>query len=1331
MMHHDVLKVVLCAFVSTIILSTTPNQYASAQTNQTNQQDNQQGDTRRAAHSERISIELSNTSTPIDADTITVTLDGEPYSAYELQDNNIIFTLPDDISLSHSHVVIKTDQEIVEQTFEFVASFGSSNLIALVEGQTESQFRRYVNAMGMQLTSFFTVLGGDLSLAEVQLNEQSSAQGLQQLHTMQQLASQTAAAPMLWVSSPQMLYKPLRRIHSLDPSCALWPELQDVTRQWRPLFLEADSGQADVLEALSVPRAHARGDSGQGVNVFVLDSASESNDRFTCANANIQGHGRHIQTIIQAIAPAANIVPLPVCDASGECLTQEIAKALLSLQNVLTTGNPTIVTLALGSPPHPELGIDAVIYHSLERLSARYDNLLVVASAGNNGLDGNYQSITARFPAGFWQDTWQNAQGTPLAPLDNIISVGGIGLQASRSLIDYNVTPFNPQVPISMLAPAARVCLPHPSGGCAPNGSEQGLTGSSFAAPFVSGAAALFWEACPELSASDLRAWLLRDSNFDILIDGEQPNIPVVNAFRTEGCPEVGFDALPSEPVTLEPLSLAIKQRYVLEPRLPAGDNTANSANYLQRQLADHLSAHFNPSFSRRTVWRSSDPTIASINTNRVHAHAAGEVTLSLYLSDDTYAEKLEDTSHLAQANTTSTSVANAADNDNDVLLAQVTLTVLPYACTDPPVIGDAALAERMAEPERWGSPLTCDVMAQAERLFAMELGITDLTGLEYAPNLRWLNLGENPLHEGGEGVLEPLSHLRHLETLYLFDSGLDERHLPPLNALANLNLLSLHENNISNIDVLVDATFTDLETLWLYHNDISDITPLRRLTKLHTLKLEGNRIHDLSPLQGLRKLITLNLAGNAVENIDPLANLTNLDTLILFGNAITEVQGLANLSNLRNLDLKYNAVSDLQPLAGLTELSLLELAQNPIDTIEPLRNLTLDLLDISGSTVSDLSPVGHMSLATLRAAYTNVRDITPLSGMQNLTELDVAGNIGLGTPAETLEVLETLINLRHLDVSLTGLPADGLAPLTDLAALQTLSASSNQLSDLEPLRNLPRLTHLDLRSNHITNLRPLAENLALSSESSIRLTGNDLLFHPQDALADIDALQARGIHLEIEDIQNGLPATHLVRFMQGEQVMNSRAPNNRDNRKVVLEHTPHATHLDTQPDSASKQMWFEMFAPGNYRTTQHANQGWMLRLRGTTLCVSANTPYSGMAVTLWRCLPDDPWQQWQLRHVNTPEAVFPTEPSLAANRNANHSAPHPTPEQGHWQLVMTNHQGDAYCVTAETSNDTDANNTGNASSNVIMWRCEEVTDSSQWRVEVAPVEVLSDAVTP
>jgi hypothetical protein len=122
------------------------------------------------------------------------------------------------------------------------------------------------------------------------------------------------------------------------------------------------------------------------------------------------------------------------------------------------------------------------------------------------------------------------------------------------------------------------------------------------------------------------------------------------------------------------------------------------------------------------------------------------------------------------------------------------------------------------------------------------------------------------------------------------------------------------------------------------------------------------------------------------------------------------------------------------------------------------------------------------------------------------------------------------------------------------------------------------------------------------------------------------------------------------------------------------------------------------------------------------------------MNVTLWRCLPDYPWQQWQLQHVSaapSSDQAFPTEPSVASNNPDAHRAS----AQGHWQLVMPDPQGEAYCASAESDSVDSANTTnttnGTDSINVVMWRCDEVGDVSQWRVEYAPAEVLSDTESP
>lgn len=1188
---------------------------------------------RRVAHNERIHIDLSEAVVPLQqpaANTlvgigniadIKVWLDGEPFDAWQANGSGIVLSLPGDTALEHSHIVVESSQFRLEQNFEFVASFGSSDLVVLVEDQSEAQFRRYVESVGMQLSSFYTLLGANLSLAEVQLQSQSSQQGLQALHQLASVhqafaSTHGSASPPLWVSSPQTLYKPLRRLHSLDPSCALWPQLQQAARAWRPLFLEAQPGQADVLEALSVHRAHARGDSGRGVTVFVLDSLSAGEDSFNCADTDIhEGHGRYIVDIIRAVAPGANVVPLQVCNAAGECLSRDIANALLSLQTTLATGNPVIVTLALGAAPHPQLGVDAVIYHSLQRLQARHPNLLVVASAGNNGLDGAYQSVTARLPAGFWQAGFYDAQGTALEPLANLLSVGGIGLRAGSTLGSYAATPFNPLVPISMFAPAARLCLPHPDGGCAPDGSDVGLSGSSFAAPFVSGTAALFWEACATLSAAELRDLLLRDGNFDVSVGDTSP--PVVNAYRTLPCLEA---SLPEAQLKLEPLYLATDQRYPLALRL-------ETLEELQPWLA-------------QGQWRSSNPEIASIDPNvgtggQVAAHSAGQVSLQFY------------------------------DPSSAHILAELPLTVQPQRCQDPPVIADAALAQRMEE--RWGSPLSCDLMAQADRLFAMELEIEDLRGLEYAPNLRWLNVSHNPIYRAGEEALEPLRALQALETLYLFGAGLTSGHLAPLADLPALQLLSLHNNAIDDLSIWQEVAFSHLQELYLYHNQLQDIAPLTQLPSLRVLSVYSNALQDIRPLAALTNLQHLRLEDNRIETIDSLAALTQLEELDIGDNRIGSVEPLAGLTALRVLELPNNQVRDLSPLASLSALNSLDLARNPIGDLQALAGLDLSLLDISRSRAADLSPLAAMhNLQILRAAFTGTQDLSPLQALQQLTHIEVAGNQNL----HSLAPLASLHNLRHLDASLTGLAADGLEPLQELAALQILLLSSNELRNLEPLRTLPSLTLLDMRANRIRDLQPLVDNLALGEGSVLRLEGNALIFAAEQAYEAVQALRARGLIVEVEDLSDGLVPSHRVQLRHSQAFnLSSTAAGHRDAANVDIR----------RADSEQAAQWFDVFAPGDYRSTSGDNRGWMLRRAGTNLCLSANSPSPGLNITLFSCLPHDPWQQWQLQE-----------------------------HEDAWYITIRNNADEDFCLRATYPQ---------ARANVDLWPCEPEMLALQWQL--------------
>ena len=189
-------------------------------------------------------------------------------------------------------------------------------------------------------------------------------------------------------------------------------------------------------------------------------------------------------------------------------------------------------------------------------------------------------------------------------------------------------------------------------------------------------------------------------------------------------------------------------------------------------------------------------------------------------------------------------------------------------------------------------------------RSFVVEEPLKDLTGLEYAKNLKHFSNFYGQISD-----LTPLAGLTELRYLALV--GCQVGDITPLKALTKLTWLDLYENNINDISPL--ANLTQLEILQMYENQISDLTPLTGLTQLRSLALEHNRIRDITPLAELKQLRTLLLGNNLnpaspnnnqIRDITPLIDLVNLEILYFSGNPVENYLPLLRLFE-RNPDLK------------------------------------------------------------------------------------------------------------------------------------------------------------------------------------------------------------------------------------------------------------------------------------------------------------------------------------------------------------------------------------------------------------------------------------------
>jgi hypothetical protein len=164
--------------------------------------------------------------------------------------------------------------------------------------------------------------------------------------------------------------------------------------------------------------------------------------------------------------------------------------------------------------------------------------------------------------------------------------------------------------------------------------------------------------------------------------------------------------------------------------------------------------------------------------------------------------------------------------------------------------------------------------------LYAGNLGISSLQGLECAINLTHLDLNGNQISD-----LSPLSGLTNLRNLYLEYNQISK--LSPLAGLTDLKRLNLSDNQISNIPPL--DGLTKLEELYLNTNQISNLSPLAGLTNLYTLLLNDNQISDISPLVELRKLKDLIIINNQISDISPLVTLADyrLEWVFLYDNPL------------------------------------------------------------------------------------------------------------------------------------------------------------------------------------------------------------------------------------------------------------------------------------------------------------------------------------------------------------------------------------------------------------------------------------------------------------
>ena len=281
---------------------------------------------------------------------------------------------------------------------------------------------------------------------------------------------------------------------------------------------------------------------GRGVSVAVIDSGVQPHAdlplsrirRFVdFVNGRSMpyddfGHGTHVAGIVAGsgaasafleepyvgAAPEVDIVALKVLDSQGAGKTSDVIAALEWVARYHAAYNIRIVNLSLGHPVYEPAATDPLV-QAAEALVER--GIVVVASAGNLGIDP-----TDNVPG----------HGGITSPANGprIIAVGAVDNQGTNVRGDDVVADYSSRGPTrfdlivkpdlvasghrvaSLSAPGSSLFDNYPALHVAPgrrrSASYMVLSGTSMAAPQVSGTAALVLETNPRLSVGAVRAVL-------------------------------------------------------------------------------------------------------------------------------------------------------------------------------------------------------------------------------------------------------------------------------------------------------------------------------------------------------------------------------------------------------------------------------------------------------------------------------------------------------------------------------------------------------------------------------------------------------------------------------------------------------------------------------------------------------------------------------------------------------------------------------------------------------------------------------------------------------
>lgn len=385
---------------------------------------------------------------------------------------------------------------------------------------------------------------------------------------------------------------------------------------------------------------------------------------------------------------------------------------------------------------------------------------------------------------------------------------------------------------------------------------------------------------------------------------------------------------------------------------------------------------------------------------------------------------------------------------------------------------------------------ITTENILKLRELRTSHLGISDLSGLEYAKNLSTITFDT-----------EKISNLSPLENLNaLYSVGVQNC---PLKISEVLKLKNITELNVSGIQDTQEefnrlAMYKDMTVLFMDDCGLNDTSFISSMRNLRNLRVDSN---NLSQINGINTDLINNLSAshNKIVSINTTM-LGNVKELNLDDNSISDIN-INDLKSINDISLNKNKIKSLK-INNITNLKTLSLDDNMLTSVSINNERFLGKISLRNNnllTIDKLTEVPDLRELNLtgNTHLNNIDFLSKLSSLQGLS-LQSCKEIKDFSSISNLKILKTLL------ISDTDITDSKIKEIGYLEDLNLLAAFKNKITSLSFIEQFPNIKQLNLNENFLSDISKMPKNIEYYCQNqSINLVNGQVNIGTQIALHD------------------------------------------------------------------------------------------------------------------------------------------------------------------------------------------------------------------------------------